>query len=438
MTDPVALLKEYIRIDTSNPPGDCRRAAELLCRVLRDAGHAPVAFGSRPEKPNVLCHVGGTEEPGLLLVHHMDVVPARAEEWSVPPFSAEERDGFLYGRGTLDTKGLGIAHWCAALRAAREGILRRKLFLVANADEEVGGVEGAEYFVRNLPFPLGKAYGLNEGGIGVTDIFGPGGKFFLLNMWEKGPVWLRLLATGRAGHGSRPSPKDAGARLARAMARVAEHRDPPRLSAPVREMLRTLRAKGYVDLDVDALRGDAAEAEALEALAKRFPEIDPLFRNTFAVTMLSAGFKPNVIPGMAEGTVDARIVPGEEPEEVAARVRALVSDLDVSVEVLFSERPNGSPMGPLYRAMEEAILSVHPDAAVVPYMSTGFTDSRFFRSIGIPTYGLMPVLLPRAEHGKIHGVDERIPLSGIAEMTEIVHALIARWNQNSTVSPFPG
>jgi acetylornithine deacetylase/succinyl-diaminopimelate desuccinylase-like protein len=438
MTEPVALLKEYIRIDTSNPPGDCRVAADLLCRVLREDGHSPVTFGSRPEKPNVLCHVGGTEEPGLLLVHHMDVVPARAEEWSVPPFSAEERDGFLYGRGTLDTKGLGVAHWCAALRAAREGILRRKLFLVANADEEVGGAEGAEYFVRNLPYPLGKAYGLNEGGIGVTDIFGPGGKFFLLNMWEKGPLWLRLLATGRAGHGSRPSPRDATARLARAMARVAEHRDPPRLSEPVREMLRALRAKGYVDLDVDALRGGAAETEALEALAKRFPEIDPLFRNTFAVTMISAGFKPNVIPATAEGTVDGRLVPGEEPEEAAARVRELVSDLDVSVEVLFSERPNGSPMGPLYRAMEEAILSVHPDAAVVPYLSTGFTDSRFFRSIGIPTYGLMPVLLPRAEHGKIHGVDERIPLSGIAEMTEIVHALIVRWNQNSTVSPFPG
>lgn len=118
-----------------------------------------------------------------------------------------------------------------------------------------------------------------------------------------------------------------------------------------------------------------------------------------------------------------------EPEAVAARVRALVADLDVSVEIVLAEKPTGSPMGPLYSAMEKAILSVHPDAAVVPYMSTGFTDSRFFRSIGIPTYGLMPVLLPRAEHGKIHGVDERIPLSGIAEMAEIVYALIARWNR---------
>jgi acetylornithine deacetylase/succinyl-diaminopimelate desuccinylase-like protein len=123
---------------------------------------------------------------------------------------------------------------------------------------------------------------------------------------------------------------------------------------------------------------------------------------------------------------------------VAERVRALVADLDVSVEILFAEKPNGSPMGPLYGAMEAAVLAVHPDAVVLPYMCTGFTDSRFFRSIGIPTYGLMPLLLAREEHGKIHGVDERIPIAGIGEMTRIVYALIEGWNQKSTVSPFPG
>jgi acetylornithine deacetylase/succinyl-diaminopimelate desuccinylase-like protein len=428
MTDPVALLSEYLRIDTSNPPGDCRGAAELLCGALRAEGLSPVTFGAKPEKPNVLCHVGGTEEPGLVLIHHMDVVPARAQEWSVPPFSAEVRDGFLYGRGTLDTKGLGASHWCAALRAAKAGILRRKLFLVANADEEVGGGEGAEYFVRNLPFPIGAAFGMNEGGVGVRDVFGAGGKFFLLNMWEKGPVWMKLSASGRAGHGSRPSGKDAPARLARAMARVAECREPARLTEPVRDMLRVLRAKGYLDLDIDALRGGADEAAALDALVGRFSEIDPLLRNTFAVTTLSAGFKPNVIPSSAEGTIDARIVPGEEPSAVADRLRRMVADLDVSVEILFAEKPNGSPMGPLYMAMEAAVLAVHPDAVVLPYMCTGFTDSRFFRSIGIPTYGLMPLLLAREEHGKIHGVDERIPLDGIGEMTEIIYKLIEGWN----------
>jgi acetylornithine deacetylase/succinyl-diaminopimelate desuccinylase-like protein len=438
MTDPVELLRKYLRIDTSNPPGDCREAAALLCGILREKGLSPETFGAKPEKPNVLCHVGGTEEPGLVLFHHMDVVPARAEEWSVPPFTAEIRDGFLYGRGTLDMKGLGVAHWCAALRALEEGVLRRKLFLAANADEEVGGSDGAEYFVKNLPFPLGDAYGLTEGGVGVTDIFGAGGKFFLLNMWEKGPVWMRLSASGRAGHGSRPSAKDAPARLSRAMARIAERREPPRLTEPVRDMLRVLHEKGFVRFDADAPGGRADETVELERLEAGFPEFDPLLRNTFAVTTLSAGFKPNVIPSSAEGTVDARILPGDDPEEVAGRLRTMVRDLDVSVEILFGDRSNGSAAGPLYGALEEAILSVYPDAVVVPYMSTGFTDSRFYRSIGIPTYGLMPVLLPRSEHGRIHGVDERIPVGKIGEMTDILYALIKRWNQNSTASPFPG
>ncbi len=428
MMDPVGLLREYIRIDTSNPPGDCRGAAEFLCRVLVENGLAPATYGARPEKPNVLCHVGGTEEPGLVLVHHMDVVPAVADDWSVPPFGADVRDGYLYGRGTLDTKGLGIAHLCAAVNAARSGLLRRKLFFVANADEEVGGGEGAEYFVRNLPVSFGRACGLNEGGVGVRDIFGEG-KFFLVNMWEKGPLWLRLSTAGRAGHGSRPSDRDAPARLARAMARIAVHREPPRLTEPVREMMRVLVSHGRIDLDPDALPAGEQGTQRLEAFAADFPEIDPLLRNTFAVTTLSAGFKPNVIPSSAEGTLDGRILPGEDPDEVAARTAALVRDLEVDVEILFAEKPNGSPRGPLFDAVADAVRTVHPDALVIPYMATGFTDSRFFRAAGVDTYGLAPLLLPREEFGRIHGVDERIPVSGILEMTTIVSALVARWNR---------
>ena len=427
MMDPVAVLQEYIRIDTSNPPGDCRGAAELLCRILVDNGLSPATYGARLEKPNVLCHIGGTQEPALVLIHHMDVVPARPEEWTVPPFAAQIRDGFLYGRGTLDTKGLGVAHLCAAVGAAKARKLRRKLYFVANADEEVGGVEGAEYFIRNLPISFGRAYGMNEGGVGVRDLFGPG-KFFLLNMWEKGPLWLKLSAAGRAGHGSRPSANDAPARLSRAMARIASFRSPPRLTDPVREMMRVLFALGKIALDPGFLGGGPGDAAALDAFANDFPEIDPLLRNTFAVTTLAAGFKPNVIPMRAEGTVDCRIRPGEVPERVAAQVEEMAREFGVSVETIFSERPSGSPRGPLFDAVSDAVRAVHPDAVVLPYLSTGFTDSRFFRSIGVETYGLMPLLMAREDMGRIHGVDEKIPVAGIAEMTAAVAALIERWN----------
>jgi acetylornithine deacetylase/succinyl-diaminopimelate desuccinylase-like protein len=213
------------------------------------------------------------------------------------------------------------------------------------------------------------------------------------------------------------------------MARIAEYRDPARMTEPVREMLRALFAPGRIDLDPDALTGGPEDAALLEAFAIRYPETDPLFRNTFAITTLTAGFKPNVIPARAEGTVDCRILPGDDPEKVAGQVREMVREFDVSVEVLFAEKPSGSPRGPLFDAMADAVRSVHPDAVVLPYMSTGFTDSRFFRSAGVETYGLLPLLLAREDLGRIHGVDEKIPVEGLREMTSVVAALVERWNR---------
>jgi acetylornithine deacetylase/succinyl-diaminopimelate desuccinylase-like protein len=212
------------------------------------------------------------------------------------------------------------------------------------------------------------------------------------------------------------------------MARIAEHRDPPRLTDPVRGMLAVLHGHGRIPLDPSTLDGGASDAPRLEALAREYPELDPLLRNTFAVTTLSAGFKPNVIPSSAEGTVDARILPGEEPGAVAERVREMVREFGVEVGVEFSEQPSGSPAGPLLDAVRGAIASVHPDAIVLPYLSTGFTDSRFYRQLGIDMYGLAPILLPRAEVSRIHGVDERIPAEGLRDMVRITRALIDRWN----------
>jgi acetylornithine deacetylase/succinyl-diaminopimelate desuccinylase-like protein len=422
-----AFLAEYVRRDSSNPPGDCRGAVELLASRLREEGLEPLLAGATPEKPNLLCHVGGTEDPALVLVHHVDVVPAKAGEWSVPPFSGEVRHGFLYGRGTLDTKGLGAAHLFAALRARRDGVLRRRLVLVANADEEVGGDEGAAWFTANLPAPLGRAFALNEGGQGSRNLFGEGA-FFLVNTWEKGPLWLRLHAEGKAGHGSRPSPSDAPGRVARALARVLEEPDPPRLVEPVRSMVAALHREGRISFDPDGPCDGPRGRERLEALAADHPFLEPLLRNTYAVTTLAAGYKPNVIPSAAEGTVDCRVLPGEDPAAVARRVAEKAAPFGVSVEVLFSENPSGSPRGPLFDVLERALRAIHPGATVLPFLSTGFTDSRFYRALGVPTYGLAPLLLPAEEYGRIHGVDERISLEALDGMEEAVYAVIRAWN----------
>ncbi|RMG60192.1 MAG: M20/M25/M40 family metallo-hydrolase [Deltaproteobacteria bacterium] len=247
----VESLCEYIRIETVNPPGDCSKAVDFLEALLRDHGFSPEKGGVSPEKESLWVNLGGEEEPGVVLIHHMDVVPAREEEWSFPPFSGEVRDGFVLGRGTLDTKGLGMAHLFGALKAISEkGKLRKKVFFVANPDEEVGGDEGAGYFVSSFGNIFGNCFGLNEGGIGVKGLFGEG-DFFLLNVWEKGPVWLRLTARGRAGHGSRPTPSDPPARLIRALNRLLTREVQPEITEPVRLMLEELRKRG--------LTGDSLE-----------------------------------------------------------------------------------------------------------------------------------------------------------------------------------
>jgi acetylornithine deacetylase/succinyl-diaminopimelate desuccinylase-like protein len=420
-------LADYVRRDSSNPPGDCRGAVGLLASRLEAEGLSPLLCGARPEKPNLLCHVGGTDDPALLLVHHADVVPAKADEWSVPPFSGEERDGYLYGRGTLDTKGLGAAHLFAALRARRDGLLKRRLYLAANADEEVGGDEGAAWFAANLPAPLGRGFALNEGGEGAFDLFGKG-KFFLVNTWEKGPLWLKLHASGKAGHGSRPSPADAPGRIARAVALLLDSPEAPRLVEPVRSMLEGLHREGRIGFDPASVGDDAKGRRRLETLAADHPFLEPLLRNTCAATTLSGGYKPNVIPSEAEATLDCRLLPGEEPAAAAKRVADRVAPLGVAVEVLFSEAPSGSPRTVLFDVLEKVLRSLHPGAVVLPYLSTGFTDSRFYRALDIPTYGLAPALLPAEEYGRIHGVDERISLEALNGMEEAVYATIREWN----------
>ncbi len=244
----ISSLSRYIQIDTSNPPGDCSHAVKFLKDLLESHGGVPVTAGLSREKESIYCNMGGEGMPGLLLLHHMDVVPARESEWSFPPFSGEEKDGYLLGRGTLDTKGLGIAQLFGILKAKREaGKLGKKVFLLANPDEEVGGGEGAGFFVKDHGEIFRGCFGLNEGGVGVKDLFGKG-DFFLLNMWEKGPLWLKLIARGRAGHGSRPHPRDATVRLVTGLHRITTHNEEMVVTEPVKAMFQELVKGGKMDL----------------------------------------------------------------------------------------------------------------------------------------------------------------------------------------------
>lgn len=421
----ISALSEYIRIDTSNPPGDCSGAATFLEQLLKEFGFHTFIDGVSEEKPSILSNLGGEAVPGIVLLHHMDVVPALKEEWSFPPFSGDLRDGNVLGRGTLDTKGLGIAQIFGAIKASRElGGLKKKVLVIANPDEEVGGDEGAGYFMKQHGERVEGCFGLNEGGIGVKDLFGPG-NFFLVNMWEKGPVWLRLVSRGRAGHGSRPTPGDSTARLVRGLHRLLSFEEDPELTGPVKEMLVELEKCGVISLDRKG-KSSIPTASELKKVSASVPEMEAIMRDTFAVTMLNAGFKPNVIPAEAEASLDVRILPGRKPGDVIEKIRKILDGLDLELEVLYSATPSGSERTKFFNIIEDALLSVYPGSVVLPYLSTGFTDSRFLRNKGVTTYGLLPSVIPREELGRIHGVDERISVESVIKASEVIKGIVMR------------
>ncbi len=421
----ISSLSRYIQIDTSNPPGDCSRAVKFLKELFEVHGGVPVAAGLSGEKESIYCNMGGEGMPGLVLLHHMDVVPAKENEWSFPPFSGEEKDGYVLGRGTLDTKGLGIAQIFGFLKAKKEaGKLRKKIFLLANPDEEVGGGEGAGFFIKDHGEIFRGCYGLNEGGVGVKDLFGKG-DFFLLNMWEKGPLWLKLIARGKAGHGSRPHPRDATTRLVTGLHRITTHEEELVVTEPVKAMFEELVNSGHMKLE-EMEGGPVPHQSTLKQLAAAVPEMEAILKNTIAITMLEGGFKPNVIPAVAEASIDIRILPGEDPARVIEQVKTILEGLEIDVEVIFSENPSGSDRSVFFDVIRDALEAVYPGATTLPYLSTGFTDSRYYRGSGVVTYGLLPCVIPKDELGRIHGVDERISVEGMIKASEVIKAIILR------------
>jgi acetylornithine deacetylase/succinyl-diaminopimelate desuccinylase-like protein len=419
----ISALSDYIKIDTSNPPGDCSRAVSYLTGLLAGFGYEPLVDGLSEEKSSILCNIGGKEGPGVALIHHMDVVPARSEEWSFPPFIGEVREGYMLGRGTLDTKGLGMAQIFGALKAVKEaGKLKKKVFIVANPDEEVGGDDGAGYFVKNHGGELSGCFGMNEGGIGVRDLFGVG-DYFLVNMWEKGPLWLKLVAKGRAGHGSRPTQKDPTIRLVRGIERLISLQEEPELTEPVRDMLSELEKRGAISLGLSE-DSPLPSSSQLATIASSVPEMEAIMKDTVAVTMLNAGFKPNVIPAVASAAIDVRILPGRAPEDIVKKVKKMLADLDIQVEVLYAASPSGSERTEFFDLIIDVLHKLYPGSLALPYLSTGFTDSRYYRGVGVVTYGIMPCVIPKEELGRIHGVDERISVDSVVKASEFFKRIL--------------
>ncbi len=423
----VALARDLIRIDTSNT-GDPsttvgeRKAAEYVAAQLEDAGYETTYVEVAPGRGNVIARLAGSDPSrGALLIHaHLDVVPFDATEWSVHPLSGEIRDGYLWGRGAVDMKHMAAMTLAVARQFKRDGTIPpRDLIFAFVSDEEAGGVLGAQWLVKHRPELFeGATEAISEvGGFSVTladDVRG-----YLVETTEKGVMWLRLKARGVAGHGSMLSQDNAVAKLAAAVARLDQHRFPLILTPAVRDFLTVIGEITGVPFDEDD--PDAAVAR----LGNLSRMIGATLRDTANVTMFSAGYRANVVPSVAEATVDGRFLPGRE--EAFERELRDVLGPEIEVQSQFLPAVETTFDGHLVDRMTAAIRAEDPTARMLPYMLSAGTDAKSFQRLGIRNFGFAPLKLPADLDftALFHGVDERVPTEALEFGAAVLHGLLS-------------
>ncbi len=424
----VELCSELIRFDTSNPTGSERAAAEWVVGKLDEVGVASRLYESEPGRASVVARVEGGDRsrPALLLHGHLDVVPADPGEWSVHPFSGEQRDGFIWGRGAIDMKDMDAMLLAMVRQWARTGERPPRDVVVAFvADEEAGGVKGARFLVDNHPEEFeGCTEAVSEvGGFSVTlpnDV-----RIYPIQSAEKGMAWLRLVARGRPGHGSMRHEDNAVTRLAEAVARIGRYEFPVVMTKTVRQFLEALAEQLGVDIDVDA-----AEREEIEALLGRLGGlarmIGATLSNTANPTMLEAGYKSNVIPGAGSAVIDGRFLPGHE-EEFEQQLDALLGPGIVREWVHRDQAVETDFDGPLVEAMAAALRAEDGAALPVPYTMSGGTDAKSFERLGMRCFGFSPLLLPADLDfaAMFHGIDERVPADALRFGVRVLQRFVA-------------
>jgi len=389
----IKTLQAYVRIDTSNPPGDTSKTADFLQGILEREGVPVTRYESAPGKAIVVARLkgSGAGRP-ILLLHHMDVVPADRSRWARDPFGADLVDGEIWGRGTADMKGLGVIHLLALLELKRQNVpLSRDIILMAVPDEEVGGDLGAQWMIAHHLAELDPEYVLDEGGFGSPDLYAAGTLVYGISVAEKKIMWIKLTVEGVAGHGSQPHDQNPNDRLVKALARL--------VSEP------------FPTGDVAVVRTLQQKAGTLQT--NKF--INAITHTTYSLTTLRSGVgeppKVNVIPSIAEATLDCRLLPGVTAEAWLAELRRRLGDPAVQIDVIYeSEDSVVTPQDtPVYRALEAAIVRNKPGAIVSPILVPFGTDSNKFRHLNAKSYGIYPIAVPAELVGQMHSDAERVP-----------------------------
>lgn len=424
----VGWLQEYIRINTINPPGNETAGAEFFARIFQAEGIEYEMAESAPGRGNIWARLDGGDEPGIVLIHHIDVVPADERFWTTDPLSGDLRDGYIYGRGALDTKTSGILHLATFLALARtETPLNRDVVFMATADEEAGGFFGAGWLVENRP-ELFENIGflLNEGG-GGSDVDGTVN--FGLEVTQKVPYWLRLTATGEPGHGSRPLVSYASTKMIAALERFRLHQFEARVIPAVHVHL-----SGIADRHPEpwrsrftSMREHVGDPDVMRELQEYDPGLHALTRNTCSITRFEGSNKINVVSPEVAAEIDCRLLPDQDPDAWLSEVRRILGP-EIDVEILMGFTPAVSSTDTdLYRTVREVTLEEFPDAGFVPQVVGGFTDSHFFRDLGITSYGYTATATPAEDSGGVHGNDERVTELNVRRGVELTLRILERF-----------
>ncbi len=431
------LLSGYIQLDSTVPPGNETPSAQYLADFFRSRGFDSVLYEPEPRRGNLVVRLPATDPDGsgtILLLSHIDVVPADPAAWSFPPFSGAIRDGHVFGRGALDDKGQGAVHAMAMVLLAESPVPRRRdIVFAATAGEETDGENvGIEWLIEHHWQALGEPVAVwNEGGASTRIAFMGDTIINAIGTTEKRALWITLSADGEGGHGSTPVRNGAIERLNAALGRIRAHDTGLRATPAVAESFsrmaehapfpRSLMMDWIANPLVLAVAGSVIEENRV---------LSAMFRNTIALTGLRAGLKHNVIPRRAEATLDVRLLPDTDAAAFLAELADVIDDPSITIDVMQDPLPPVVEASPwdteLFRAMEIELEREFPGSVTLPNQTAGGSDSKWFREIGVPAYGYMPMLLGPEYLGAIHGLDERIPLTEVGRAVRVTYRTLLR------------
>ena len=409
-TEAVEWLKAYLQIETVNPPGNESRAVDYIANIFEQEGIEFNSAESAPGRGNIWARIKGGDKPALVLLHHSDVVPVNEKYWDFDPFSGEIKDGYILGRGALDMKGTGISHLANFINLHRQGKkLNRDVIFIGAADEESGGNFGVGWLVKNHPEIFeGAGLLLNEGGSGYKS---NDSIVFSVEITQKVPVWLRLTAIDTPGHGSSPRSTSSVSRVVKALNIIWNNPFPPRIIPEVEKVF--IERSGGLDEPYSSeyrnIKESIKDPIFMQRLQSFSASAHALTRDTCSLTRMMGSSKINVVPPEAWAEVDCRMLPDRTTEEFISDFKALIKDTGVEVELIMSAVPAISQTdSELFLAIEDFSKNNYPGSRVAPSVSTGFTDSRFTRGLGIQSYGFNPLISTGDEYSSIHGNNERI------------------------------